>query len=493
MSRITAVIDFGSNSVRLVIYERTSRFGFKTIHESKSNVRIGEDAYNRNGYLQPEPIRRAILTLKGFKTIMNSFKVKKILAIATSAVRDAPNQKEFVNIVKKETEINLKVIGGSREALLGGIACANLLQNSNGVTIDIGGGSTEFALIENRQVIATHSLNLGTVRLKELFVNFKTLDSIISFIKHELRSLPDEFKNIDNLIGIGGTIRALSKAIQQQIGYPLDRVHGYTYIYKDQAEFINKLIFADKTMLLEAGFKKDRLDVIQWGLIIFKEIVETLEYKNIITSGAGIREGLLLKDLLKSVKYKFPENFNPSLRNILDDFPAQSEKSAKISSKIAEQLFYALQETFELTNEHLLILRYTSKLLEIGVNVDFYGNTKNGFYMILNRFIYGVSPENAIIVALLVRLSEKASFNQLVIEEYKSLLPTDKIFHALHSIIYLTKLLTINYSNEIEFNINFNKGILIITFNNASLFHMVGEELEELENILVELVDESQS
>ena len=141
----------------------------------------------------------------------------------------------------------------------------------------------------------------------------------------------------------------------------------------------------------------------------------------------------------------------------------------------------------------MLILRYTSKLLEIGVNVDFYGNTKNGFYMILNRFIYGVSPENAILVALLVRLSGKASFNQLVIEEYKSLLPADKIFHALHSIIYLTKLLTINYSNEIEFNINFNKGILIITFNNASLFHMVGEELEELENILVELVDESQS
>jgi len=96
MAKRTAVIDIGSNSARMVVFERTSRFGFHLINETRSRVRISEGAYDNNGQLQPEAIERAISALSQFLTIAKSFKTHKILCVATSAVRDAPNKKAFL-------------------------------------------------------------------------------------------------------------------------------------------------------------------------------------------------------------------------------------------------------------------------------------------------------------------------------------------------------------------------------------------------------------
>ena len=142
MSKRTAVIDIGSNSVRMVIFERTSRFAFHLIHEVKSRVRISENAYE-NGYnLQDIPLERAYQALKEFLLVIKQYKVRKTLCIATSALRDAPNKQIFISRVHKELGLHIKVIDGKREAYLGGIAAANLLHLDAGLSVDIGGGST---------------------------------------------------------------------------------------------------------------------------------------------------------------------------------------------------------------------------------------------------------------------------------------------------------------------------------------------------------------
>ena len=154
MSKRVAVIDIGSNSVRMVVYEKTSRFAFHLLHEAKSKVRISENAYQNSGNLQELPMQRTFNALTDFISIASSMKARKTLCVATSALRDAPNKKEFLHKVKQELNLNIKIIDGPKEAYFGAIACANLLpEQKNALSIDIGGGSTEFSVIEKKKCI----------------------------------------------------------------------------------------------------------------------------------------------------------------------------------------------------------------------------------------------------------------------------------------------------------------------------------------------------
>jgi exopolyphosphatase/guanosine-5'-triphosphate,3'-diphosphate pyrophosphatase len=167
--KTTAIIDIGSNSARLVIYEASSRYGFHLICEKKSKVRIGEGAYEKDGYLQPIGIKRAYFALKEFIDTIKLYPNTKIIAVATSALRDAPNRFEFINWIKEKLDLEINIIDGKQEAKFGAIATINLLPIKNGITIDIGGGSSDLSLIKNSKIIDTYSINIGTVRLKELF------------------------------------------------------------------------------------------------------------------------------------------------------------------------------------------------------------------------------------------------------------------------------------------------------------------------------------
>lgn len=171
MAKVTSVIDIGSNSARMAIFRKTSRLGFHLIHEIKSKVRISEGCYENGGMLQEIPMQRALFALKEFLDIAKSYKTTKLFCVATSAIRDAPNAKEFLTRVKKECNLHIKVIDGQKEAFYGGVACANLVHKKDGITIDIGGGSTECALIQNGKIIDLISLNIGTIRIKELFLS----------------------------------------------------------------------------------------------------------------------------------------------------------------------------------------------------------------------------------------------------------------------------------------------------------------------------------
>ncbi|NPA59813.1 MAG: Ppx/GppA family phosphatase, partial [Epsilonproteobacteria bacterium] len=187
MAKRVAVIDIGSNSARLVVYEKTSRFAFHLLNESKSRVRLSEDIYQNDGNLQEIPMQRTIDALKDFLCVIASYKARKTLCVATSALRDAPNKKIFIQRVKKELKLDIKVIDGTKEAYLGAIACANLLPKlSNALCIDIGGGSTEISIIDDKNINNNISVKLGTVRLKELYFDKNKIDDAIEYIDSKL-------------------------------------------------------------------------------------------------------------------------------------------------------------------------------------------------------------------------------------------------------------------------------------------------------------------
>ena len=290
-----AVIDIGSNSVRLVIYQQLDRKSFHLIEEHKFKVRIGEGAYLKKGYLQKDSIERAYNALKEFSTIIQNHPISQIITIATSALRDAPNSKNFTDLIKKELNLKIEIIDGKREAYLGALAAKTLLPINNAISIDIGGGSSDIALIQNSKIMDTYSLNLGTVRLKELFHNKSILDNEIQeHIQHELKKLPSSFTS-NTAIGIGGTARTLSKAIMRFKGNKTPTIHNYSYKNHNFQEFFNTIIRADNSLLNELKISKNRIDTIREGTLIWQSILNQLQSQEIISSAVGLREGTFLE------------------------------------------------------------------------------------------------------------------------------------------------------------------------------------------------------
>ncbi|EOX8335284.1 Ppx/GppA phosphatase family protein, partial [Campylobacter coli] len=319
MAKKTAVVDLGSNSIRMVVFEKTSRYSFYTTCEYKRKVRLGENAYNNGKILQEDSMQRAENALAFFKQCALKHKCKKIFIIGTSALRDAPNSKDFIKRIKDKLNLNIRCIDGKNESYLGGLATLNLLSPfKDGTTLDIGGGSSELCLIKNNKIISCISLDLGTVRLKELFYDKGKADALDDFIKPILEQIPSEFCN-QNLIAIGGSLRAISNSIMQKNSYPLKNIHDFRYMLEDEKEHILKIFNSKADALINFGIKKDRFDTIKEGIFIFLKIAEKLKAKQIITSGVGIREGVYLQDLLRP-KHTFPVNFNPSLKSLQDRF-----------------------------------------------------------------------------------------------------------------------------------------------------------------------------
>lgn len=147
MPKRVAVIDLGSNSMRLAIFERTSRFGFYILAEHKLKIRLANGAYENGGMLQMSAMQNALEAFLEFKSLIKSYRANRVLCVGTSALRDAPNKNVFINMVKKAANISIRVIDGTSEANFGAIAALNLLANfTDATTLDIGGGSSELAL-----------------------------------------------------------------------------------------------------------------------------------------------------------------------------------------------------------------------------------------------------------------------------------------------------------------------------------------------------------
>ncbi|MSE21489.1 exopolyphosphatase, partial [Lactobacillus parabuchneri] len=163
-----AVIDLGSNSVRMTISRISSDGTYETVAEEKQYVRLSENM-GAEKILQPEAIERTITALKSFKDIYSKLDHLRIKAVATAAVRQATNQKQFLKRVKNDIGINLDVISGSKEAYFDYVGVSETLPATNAVIIDTGGASAEIVLVQNGKVSNLISIPIGSVTLSAKF------------------------------------------------------------------------------------------------------------------------------------------------------------------------------------------------------------------------------------------------------------------------------------------------------------------------------------
>ena len=489
MSKVTTIIDIGSNSMRMVVLQNSSRFAFNLINETKSRVKISEGCYENNGNLQEIPMQRAYESLKSFLNISTALKSRKIICVATSALRDAPNSNVFISRISKDLGLNIKVIDGEKEAYYGGVAALNLLHDDTFVTVDIGGGSTEFCFVNKGKVEKSISLNIGTVRIKELYFNKNDIKGAKKYILDNLKKISNlEIKIPKKVVGIGGSIRSLSKIVMTKNQYPLDVLHEYMYKVRDEINLFNKISIAKNNDDLKSfGVKKDRFDTIKEGAFIFKTILEELEIDEVVTSGVGVREGAYLADLLRTSNHKFPENFNVSVRSLLDRFQIDEKQSAYLGNN-AKKIFDVLKPIHNLDNKFRSLLVISSKLHSIGSTLNFYKSNDNAFDFILNGLNYDFLHTSRVLVAHTIKFSKKSLPTRNDILKYEELLPSLEVMEWMSFMISLNIAINQDLSRpKVEYILE-NNTLLISLLNKSFLIESNIDKLESPEDLTIKIL-----
>ncbi|HBG91091.1 Ppx/GppA family phosphatase [Lactobacillus acetotolerans] len=300
------VIDLGSNSVRMKISQIGPYGDFKVVGYQKKFVRLSENM-GKEKTLKKEPIERTMKALKEFKATYSKLKNVKIRAVATAAVRQAKNQKYFLNRVKKELGINLRVISGAAEAYLDYLGVVNTLPVKNGLIMDTGGASTELIWVQNGNCEKRISLPTGSVLLSQnynLTDQIKASDLYKAMTAAELRlSAVPWINNAHNmpLIALGGSNRTIAKIKRREVTdniNDLPDIHGMHLPADNIYALFEKLVSLDKIGRTKIpGLAKIRGDVIVGGLIPISLVLRMLQIDEVIFSNHGIRDGLLYEYL----------------------------------------------------------------------------------------------------------------------------------------------------------------------------------------------------
>jgi len=466
MPKRVAVIDIGSNSARVVVFQRSSRFGFHLIKEQKANVRISQGSFENNSYLQDDAINKAIDALATFKKIIKDYKARKTLIIATAAVRNAPNRYQFLKSVRDKLKLNIKIIDGNKEAYYGAMSVKNLLPVGNSaISVDIGGGSCDIALINNKKIIDTISLNIGTITIKELFSDKDLpLQKAIDFINKQLDKIPDSFNNALEAVAIGGVLRAFAKALMQNSNYSFKKIHAFEYKLDEQKEFIAAILNATKDKDLEKlNIKESRFDTIKEGLLIFKLLLERLNINQVITSSVGVREGLFLHDMLRGVGGRFPDGLNPSIVSIKDRFDILEIKN-KNQQKIAKELFEVLLNKTALDKKYLKHLLDAVKISHIGKSLTIYNEHKHAYYLASAELNWQYSHKDMLLIATILRSKGDKLIYKPLKKEHKKLLPSKNEIKWLGFLYTLSDIL-FGYNSQIKYNFELKGDILHIKSN----------------------------
>lgn len=290
-----AVIDLGSNSVRMSIFE-VEKDTPKTLSSYRNTIRLSE-GMTKDMLLSAEAQLRAVTVLRQYKAIIDGNGIETVFAVATAAVRKAKNRTEFLAAVHDLAGIELRVLDGWQEAALDALAVKRTLGCKSGVICDIGGGSTELCGIDEAGGIRTVSIPVGSRGVSEMFFAEGASSYAVSCATKLIKAKYDEICWLSDfygtvVAGIGGTLRAVAKFDLGNCGK--DTVHSHRISAARMTEIIEKILSSsvDERKKM-AGIGKERADTILGGLIFIKCLAEKLSPDSFVVADAGVREGVL--------------------------------------------------------------------------------------------------------------------------------------------------------------------------------------------------------
>jgi len=305
-----AAVDIGTNSIHLIIAEVFPETGkFKILNREREMVRLGSGSGDMK-FLSKEAIGRGLDTLKRYKALADAANAP-VRAIATSAVREAINRNDFIDLVRDYTGIKVEVVSGVEEAryIYLGVLQALPVYDRKILLIDIGGGSTEFLIGRQRKILYDDSIRLGAVRLTNRFfdseqVNPKAVEECRIHIKGVMKPVIREIRKFDfeQAVGASGTVVSVAGMVSfRRSGENEKRLNNFTFSKNELSETVDQIIEAGsvKKIAKLPGLHPERADIILAGVLVLEQIFKELDLKAMTVSEFALREGIILDSIEK--------------------------------------------------------------------------------------------------------------------------------------------------------------------------------------------------
>ena len=425
---IIAAIDIGTNSFHIVIAKTNPDGTISLISHTKEVVRLGESG-DEMKHLSKEAMERGLSAMKHFAEYVKIHN-PQIRAIATCAVREAINGKEFIDLIKQETGIEIEIVSGSEEGRLAylGVLYGIPIIDKRALIIDIGGGSTETVVGFQGNILFSNSEKLGAIRLTKRFfhteINAKTIEECRKYIAGKLTPIFTLIKNfnLEEVIGTAGTIETIAFMANLKKNKDLTEVtisnNGFSVSINGMLEIIDKIVAAKTPQAINElnGMDKKRADIILAGALIIEFILLFLRnnfgIKKILFSPYGLREGILYDTAVKNTSLCTVAKLRDLRRNTIDNLA----KKLNINYAHAKQVEIISLKIFDLMNQILFefgddereMLAYAALLHDIGYFISHDLHHKHSFYLIKNSDLPGFTNDDANLIANIARYHRKS-------------------------------------------------------------------------------------
>jgi exopolyphosphatase/guanosine-5'-triphosphate,3'-diphosphate pyrophosphatase len=427
--RILAAIDVGTNSIHMVVVRvQPALPAFTIIAKEKTTVRLG-DRDKETGNLTDEAMERAMDALKRCQEISKSQNAEQIIAVATSAVREAPNGRDFLRRVEAELGLWINLISGPEEArriYLGVLSGMEFNQQPHAI-IDIGGGSTELILGDGHEPRTLSSTKVGAVRLTAEHITtdpisnaeFQALQAYIrGMLERPVEELQTHLKpgEVPRLVGTSGTIETLAvihaRESQGTVPSPLN---GYSFNLRDLREIVSRLRKLDYAGRLQIpGINDRRAEIILAGALILQEAMTLLGTESIVICERSLREGVIVDWMLTHGLIEDRLRFQSSVRQrsvlkTAQKFGVNLEYSERVAN-FAVSLFDQTQGTLHDWGEEERELLWAAAILHnSGHHVSHDAHHKHSYYLIRNSDLLGYTETEVEAIANLARYHRKSS------------------------------------------------------------------------------------
>lgn len=428
-----SAIDVGSNAMRMVIGAVDESWQVSTIENIRLPVRLGQDVFSK-GYLEEKTIQQTEEAFLHFKHMAESFDIRHLRAVATSAVREAANSDLLLDRIFRASGIELEIISGEEEARLIHLAVVHelKLKNKRTLLIDIGGGSVEVTISTGQNIVSTDSYGMGTVRLLERLNGSRGSKPPFGNLVREYaeaaryrieRDLGDQ--KIQICAGTGGNVEEIGRLRQKLFKAESDRCVTLEEL-ETLIERLDRMSYEERMRKLK--LRADRADVILPASIVLHLVASKAGVQQIAIPNVGLKDGILLdiaEGLSKSLRPRRREQVWESALYMGRKYQFD-EKHARLTSKLAVRLFDQSKPLHHLDDSHLLLLEVGALLHDVGHFINSMDHDKHGYYLLSVNRLIGLSQREQNIVANLVRYHRKQS-PSTADENFKSLPQRDRL------------------------------------------------------------------
>src|SRR5699024_5464678 len=339
----------------------------------------------------------------------------------TAAIRQAVNQEEIQQIVKEQFNWEMRILSEDEEAFYGYLAVVNSTAINEGITVDIGGGSTEVTYFKNRILIHSHSFSFGALKLKQFFDNnnspMKNIQDLRRFLHQAFYSIGWLADKHVPLIGIGGFDRSMAEIDQNMKRYPLAGLHQYEMMDSDMAQLIRYLasLSPDEQMKVD-GLSSDRADTILPSIVLFHTLYLAINSDMFILSRKGIRDGVSYEALSGHSNIDFyPDVLEDSLTELTNDYNLDASH-IEHTNKLAGNLFnsFRTHKIGSFTPIDGELLHLACHVYDLGRYIDVESSSQHTFYLLSNRTIDGLMHLDRLKLALIASYNNKTSFKEYI-------------------------------------------------------------------------------